>query len=183
MRGHINSINSLDIPNLTYEDIRWHYGTGIAGSTGYGMHKKSTYRHGVGTNMGDIRLDIWEQVAYEVIKAHDDLYHFESLKEFLMEHSYEGEYTTNRGTKKLHQESLKLCVSQIYNDPMWVSFLAYNQKYRLDYLKSVPVVTVVTACCQKAGEIPLAQTQRASVSCPICGVFSSFEIKTKYPNK
>jgi len=68
MENRIDSLYGLDINALTLSDICWKYGTGFDTSTGKGSNKKHSYRHGVQTEIGDIELSVWRQLAYSVIE-------------------------------------------------------------------------------------------------------------------
>lgn len=71
-RRQINSLSGIDIPSLGIEDIRFMYGTGISEPDGFGRQKKRSLRNGVQTQIGDIREDLWYQLAEQVIGLHGE---------------------------------------------------------------------------------------------------------------
>ena len=48
------------------------YGTGVSESDGFGRHKKRSLHKGVQTQIGDIREDLWYQLAEQVIGLHGE---------------------------------------------------------------------------------------------------------------
>ena len=77
----VNSINQ--IPNrdtLTHEDLRVFYGTGQSiHVSGTGRYKEYDYRVGVQTKIGDIKIDVWCQLAKELIKRSGEEHLYQRL--------------------------------------------------------------------------------------------------------
>ena len=108
------------------------------------------------------------------------MHHEEQLQEQLLEWVSEHNYCCDRGTKLL-QESLELHVSRIFDNPEWVGFVSFNQKYRPDILSQTELIWIETVCCKKAGlttaaQVKGAKTREGRLCCPICGRFSEFRI-------
>lgn len=53
----INTISEINTADITFQNFRWKYGTGVETSTGKGANKKVSYRNGVMTDLGDIELN------------------------------------------------------------------------------------------------------------------------------
>lgn len=61
------------IEEMTFEDLCVHYGTGRAVLlSGEGRNKKYGYRHGCMTNLGDIELSRWQELAEALIARHGE---------------------------------------------------------------------------------------------------------------
>lgn len=163
---------------LCLEDIKWWYGTGQDRTTGEGRNKEHHYRSGVMTNIGDILLSVWLELAKTLISREglDEL--CTQLEVYYRETTAVQIYAGKEGARTLHQEALQLSVSRIFDNPQWVGFVPFNRLYRPEVLKTVRVVTVLMHCCQKPGEVPLMQIQRSytggTVHCPHCGRWSKF---------
>ena len=153
MFQRIDAISQFDISSLSYQDIRWRYGTGIDQSTGKGYYKVVKYRNGVMTNIGDIELSVWLELAYKVIEAHGDLVLLTQMTEYLREYGLSSRGKSRTFEKELKQEALQHCASQLHDNPEWVNFLQFNQEYRPEILKSAHIVKVNIACCQQTVEV------------------------------
>lgn len=123
MLQRIDSISQFDVSKLSYSDIRWQYGTGIDQSTGKGYYKVKKYRSGVMTNVGNIELAVWLELAYQVIEAHGDLVLLTQMTEYLREHSLSAHCKSRTTEKELKQEALQHCTSQLHDNPGggWIS--------------------------------------------------------------
>lgn len=173
----INHINEVSVEELSLADIRWMYGTGQDRTTGTGRNKEHFYRSGVMTRIGDVLLSVWYELAKALIAREglNDL--CAQLEVFYKETSAPQLYAGREGTRELHQEALQLCVSRIFDNPKWVGFVPFNRRYRPEALESARIVTVFMSCCQKPGEVPLAQIKGSyphTVWCPHCGRWSAF---------
>jgi len=170
----IDTIGEIDLASVTCAEIRRHFGTGVALSTGSGREKKYTYRSGVQTDIGDIREDIWYQVAEHVVQRNGELWLVDALTEWERTHNF-----ANRKPTELRQEALDLYAFRIFDNEEWVCYLPFNRKYRPEVLVQATIVTVTTDCCKTPGEVTQAQIDRAyveQISCPHCGRWSTFSI-------
>lgn len=173
----INHINEVSVEALSLEDIKWGYGTGRDRTTGSGRNKEHFYRSGVMTPIGDILLSLWYELAQMLIAREGLRDLCSQLEAYYRETSVTQVYAGKEGAQALRQEALKLCVSRIFDNPKWVGFISFNRRYRPKALASARIVTVFLHCCQKHGEVPLAQIQHAfqeTVCCPHCGRWSEF---------
>lgn len=58
----------LDVKKLTFEDLRYLHGTGRSYViSGTGHDRKTGYRTGVQTNVGDIEVSEWKELMKELI--------------------------------------------------------------------------------------------------------------------
>lgn len=168
----IDSIEHIDVSSLTYEDLSPHYGTGQAISKGTGRDKSYTYRHGQETNIGDIELSIWISLVKGLIERNGEQGLYEKLKEFMREYGF------SRNEEELEIDSLDMFARRIFDDPEWVNYLKFNQKYRPEVVRKSKLVTVVCSCCNKPGSITVEMLNKAenTVCCPICGRYSEFVV-------
>lgn len=126
----IDSIDKLDLSHLAFEDIYAHYGTGRAITKGTGRDKTYTYRHGIGTNVGDIEETVWCEVVKRLIIRANEQTLFRCVKEWTKENN-----RLWRNMKELEIEALKLHARRIFDDSDWCDYIAFNKKYRPEILK------------------------------------------------
>lgn len=168
----IDNINQLDTGNLTYEDIRKHYGTGRSYNTSTAYKKSHRYRVGVATNVGDIEISVWTEIAKRLIIRNGET---ELYRKFC---SWENEHCPYPRTKEdAANKNLDLFIDRVMDSPAWADFLAFNEKYRPELLEGVETVTVFTWCCRKSGVITKALFERQynnTVHCMHCGRNSEY---------
>lgn len=170
----INTMTQIDLDAASVEDIRWQYGTFRPYSTGSGRDKKHFSRSGVATPIGDIREDIWYQVAEHIAQRDGEQWLVDALVQWNTEHNYGKD-----NLKERRRDALQSYSYRIYDDPQWVLYVPFNRQYRPQVLETARLVTIVCDCCKKPGETTRAQIDRAQqgqVSCPHCGRWSTFRI-------
>lgn len=112
--------------NITYEDIRLMYHTGKFVRDYSSQDKKAgKYRIGVMTKLGDIEEKDWIRYAEELIRRNNEDALFKQLKSW-----YRQTTPWLRDEKDLHRYSLECFVARIFDNPDWVDYTAFNQKYR-----------------------------------------------------
>lgn len=120
----VNSINQ--IPNrdtLTHEDLRVFYGTGQSiHVSGTGRYKEYDYRVGVQTKIGDIKIDVWCQLAKELIKRSGEDHLYQRLFNWEKEHNY-----CHRTKRELEIHVLELYCMRIFDRPNWVDYEAFSE--------------------------------------------------------
>lgn len=170
----INSLSELCIEDLTFADINWRYGTGRSKSTGEGRNKTHTYRTGVSTIIGDIREDIWYQLAEEMIERHGE----QELFKMMLEWEKKRGISQQSSAENRHH-AIKLHVMRIFDHPEWVDYIPFNRKYRPEVLARAHLVSVVTKCCKKPGQTTMEQIHASltqTIHCPHCGRFSEYTV-------
>ncbi len=175
-QNRIDSIQSVNLDSLTFDDVYYHYGTGVGYTEMKNHEKVSKYRNGVGTNIGDIEKSVWKQIMYHLIAKAGEEELFEQLKE------YAAEVGFFRNKEELEMDALQLHSYRIFENPSWVGFVRFNQRYRLEYLKGFRLITIVCDCCGKPGEVTeeqLAKAIEGRISCPVCGIGSEYKIICK----
>ena len=172
--GQINSLSEIDMEHLSFEDIRWQYGTFHPASTGSGRDKKYSSWRGVQTNLGEIENGVWYQAAEALIQKAGEQKLLEALTDWESRHNYAKD-----SARTVRHKALQLHISRIFDNPRWVSFIPFNREYRPEVLKNARIVTVVNECCGKPGEVTQEQVTASHdnmVACPRCGRWSRFSI-------
>lgn len=172
----IDHIELIDLSSVTLTDLRWLYGTGISTSTGTGKHKVRSYRLGVMTELGDIEEGVWYQAVKQVAERDQEEWAVEALLIWHQEHNYQGDTLAQLRCKALESYS-----SRIWEQPRWVDYIPFNRRFSPHVLEHAHIVTVVSSCCGKPGEVTQEQIDHAwggQISCPYCGQWSSFTVQS-----
>ena len=154
-------------------DLRAHYGTGVALTKGTGWNKTHTYRNGVGTNIGDIERSLWQELVLELVQRNDE----EKLFGWLIE--WTAKERPERSKEDLKQFTLELYAARIFDDPIWVDFIPFNQQYRPGILDKANLIRVFFLCCKKEGIVTqerLAYDTNNRTYCPNCGRWGEYRM-------
>ena len=175
MRERIDSLKDIDLSGLTFDRIRWKYGTGIDESTGKRDKKVFKYRNGVMTEIGDVELSIWCKLAEGLIEREGE----KDLLLKLIKYLKEKPYPMHHNQAETYQYALELHISRIFDNPAWVDYIPFNRKHRPEAVGQKQFIHVSTPCCQKPGEITSEQIRfdgsEKKTFCPHCGRFIAFE--------
>lgn len=166
----------IDVTRIGFDQLRLHYHVGRSHSRFSGRYKEYTYINYAQTDLGEIELPTWRKLAQQMIEYHHEEQLQEQLLEWVSEHNYCGD-----SRPKLLQESLELHMSRIFDNPNWVGFVPFNQRYRPDILRQTKLSWVEAVCCKMPGLTTAAQVEGAKarqgcICCPICGRFSEFRV-------
>lgn len=116
--------------NINYEDIRLMYHTGKFVRDYSSQDKKAgKYRIGVMTKLGDIEEKDWIRYAEELVRRNNEEALFKQLKSW-----YRQTTPWLRDEKDLHRHTLECFVARIHDNPNWVDFVAFNERYRPELL-------------------------------------------------
>lgn len=169
----IDSIDLIDLVSVTFSDLRWHCGTGVAVHvSGTGRDKKYRYRHGVMTDIGDIEESVWYEAATYLVRRESEADLFEMLVTWETEHNY-----TNASPANLRLEALQCYVSRLFNCPEWVDFIPFNRRFRPHALVGAHLVKLIYDCCGHTKEATQEQINRSynhTVYCQSCGDWTTF---------
>ena len=123
---------AIDVPQgISYEDIRLMYHTGKFVRDYSSQDKKAgKYRIGVMTKLGDIEEKDWIRYAEELVRRNNEETLFKQLKSW-----YRQTTPWLRDEKNLHRYTLECFVARIFDNPNWVDFVAFNERYRPEVLK------------------------------------------------
>ncbi len=168
-------------PEMTFSDLRVMYGTGRAYTVGSNRYDKKTfYRNGQMTKLGDIECSEWRQLMKELIIREGE----EELQEHLIE--WCKSYPWLHGRKEIEMEALELHASRIFDDEEWEDFLSFNKKYRPEALEGVEFVYIINECCNKPGRVTAKELKRVyagTMRCPHCGRYTPYEILSEGEEK
>lgn len=170
----IDRIEDLNLNTISREDLIEQYGTGVSIPHGAGRAKTYTYRSGVQTKAGDLKLSVWTAAAQYVVQRDGLEAEIEHLREFFTQFGYR----VGRTQEEKVREILSSCISGLYQNPQWVGYVPYNQKYHPEVLKEAHLVCVTLECCREpclVTEEQIAGSSDGKVACPICGCFSNFD--------
>lgn len=114
------------LDTVTFKQIEHKYGTGRSITIVTSQEKKSRYRKGVMTEVGDIEESVWMQAMEYIIKRDNEIELHRDLREFVKD-NYIGWFKTD---KELAFYALQLHSSRIFDNPQWVCYIKFNQMYR-----------------------------------------------------
>ncbi len=162
---------------LSFEDLRVHFGTGRAYTiSGKGRDRVMGYRVGKQCNLGDIETGEWMKMVRELIAQKGE----QELHQQLLTHMKEHNYT--RPTKaELEEEVLELHTARIFDNQLWVDFIPFNKRFRPEVLRTVKLISVMPECCKKAGLLTDARYRERDPRCdenfcPHCGRWTKISL-------
>lgn len=160
-----------DGKEISFAAVRCHYWTGqsvtIRGSYG---EKKTAYRSGVQTDVGDIEVATWEKLVQALIEEAGEQSLYDAMVEWLREHNYAKEKE-----KDLRRKAYSLHASRIFDNELWVDFIAFNDRFRPGFTDTVELIEIIPECCREIGKLPVKALSarsypvRGRVCCPHCG--------------
>ena len=116
---------NLDTEKFTYADLRFLYGTGQAYTiSGEGRHKKTGYRVGAMTPVGDLEISEWCSLMHELIERTGEQELYAALVQWITDH-----FPALHSKDEREKEALELHSMRIFENPKWVDYEAFNQKY------------------------------------------------------
>ena len=171
-RRQINSLSGIDIPSLGFEDIRFMFGTGVSESDGFGRQKKRSLRKGVQTQIGDIREDLWYQLAEQVIGLHGETWLLEALEVWCREEMHYPRYGFD-----LHKAALEMHSHRIFDSEGWIDYIPFNRRFRPEVVEGRRFPKIRVDCCNREiSEVTEESLRRDMAPCPGCGAFRSYEV-------
>ena len=177
IREKIDNITQLDVSQLTDENLRCHYETGLNIMTKNSQgHKASWYRKGVHTNLGDIEKSLWIELVKQLIEREND----QSLFDMLLEWEKAANHIHSMTEKDFVYEALKAYACRIYDNKAWFDYVRFNRKYRPAILDNdSTLIPVCFDCCGCEDRIPREQIKHNyetsyMVPCPFCNKYTTF---------
>lgn len=124
----IDDISTLKdkLDTLTFEQVNMKYGTGRSNTVTTPQGKKSFYRHGVMTEIGDIRESVWMEIVEYLIVRDKETELYNCLYEWVKD-----TYGWNQTDAERKQYVLQLHATRIFDNPAWVDYIAFNEKYHI----------------------------------------------------
>ena len=163
-----------EVANLTFEQIRFMYGTGRAiHISGTGRDKVYDYRNGCMTKLGDIEESEWQALMKFLIERDGEQELFKQLLMWETEHNF-----CDSDKKTLERDTLIKHSMRIFEDVKWVDYVRFNQRYRPDELAKAKLVDIVTDCCGTHDVQTIELVDKwPKVTCPKCGTYTTFKKK------
>ena len=173
MKGNIDSSAGIDISGLSFSDIRVMTNTFSGKSIGERRNKKFIPRLGVLTKIGDIEVDVWCGLAEELIIRAGE----EELLENLILYVKNLPWTHRDSKKEQRVRALQLHTSRIFDNPAWVSFIPFNEKWRPEALIGIDIIEITQSCCQMPGKVTKQQLEHYTdkIFCPHCGILTKYQ--------
>lgn len=126
----IDKIEDINLAEITFGSIRKMYGTGRSFTTANSQgEKKSHYRNGCMTAIGDIEESVWKQTVRHLIIRENETELFRNLKSWLKDSKM-----MFRDANELEDYALDLHAARIFDRPDWVGYVDFNTKYRPEIL-------------------------------------------------
>lgn len=126
----IDRMEDINLDEIAFSSVRKMYGTGRAftfkNSQG---DKKTRYRNGCMTAIGDIEKSVWQQVVRELILRENETELFRNLKRWLKDSKM-----IFRDENELEDYALDLHAARIFDRPEWVGYVDFNTKFRPEIL-------------------------------------------------
>lgn len=117
--------NEKVLDGLTFEKVSLKYGTGRSNTFNTPNGKKTSYRHGVMTEIGDIEVSVWMQIVEYLIRKANEIELYNNLLEWVTDTMKWSESEAER-----RKYALELHAARIFDNPKWVDYIAFNKKYR-----------------------------------------------------
>ena len=148
-----NTHKPLD--EITFADLRVHFGTGRAILvSGTGRDKVYRYRHGIMTDLGDLKTDEWAELAKTLIQRTGEQEMYAHLLEWLSLHNG---FCRSPGGRE--QYALELHMSRIFDCEEWADFIPFNRQYRSAVLQKADIVLAKCTVCGRTQQKTRAQYQ------------------------
>lgn len=165
----IDRIEQLEKSKLSFEKLCKKYGTFRTYSDGTDRlgRKKHRSRVGVQTDCGDIEITLWCELVRKMIEQHNERELFNHLKVWVIN---ECKWLTDK--QEIEREALELHACHIFDDPCWLAFVPFNEKYRPEVLERTELVWVVNEINPTPQRISREKMERdnaTSFHCHICG--------------
>lgn len=167
------TLSEKEIAALTFADIRVHHYTGQAFiKSGQGRDAVYGYRHGLKTNVGDLDPAVWLEAANSIIEREGET----ELLQYLIEWEQETVPYFYKTKQELVQRATEMHVARLFDNPEWVDFVRFNQRYRPEVLERVELVSIRTSCCGEARttQAILDRWGTETTPCPCCGKHSPY---------
>lgn len=122
---------SIPLPEITFERLVSMYGTGRSVTiSGSGRDRKTCYRAGHMTAIGDIEESAWTSLVEALIEREGEQELFKSLLAYVTDSC-----RWLHSTKERHEYALQLHCRRLFDNPQWAGYTEFNGKYRKENAK------------------------------------------------
>lgn len=133
----------FDADTLTFSDLRWQYAVGRSYTEGSGINRKTTYQSGVSTPIGIIEQSQWVALVRNLIEQAGEKHLYENMLSWVKSNC--AWLSNNERNAQIY--ALELHTDRIFDNPKWVGFLPFNEKYRPDALCRHQAEQEDSSCC------------------------------------
>ena len=164
----------MNTENLSFDDLRFMYGTGRGYLiSGTGRNKITGYRQGVMCKLGDLDQAEWIRLMQELIERAGEQMLYQQLLQWYTEHNY-----TRDTPAALKMEALQAHSHRLFDSERWVFFVDFNKRFRPEVLKHAALFLVQCECCAAPGMTTQALLNQSdgTTCCPVCKRWSPFHI-------
>ena len=167
----IDRIEQLGNIEFSFEKLSKKYGTFRSYSNGTDRlgRKKFRSRVGVQTDYGDIEVTLWCELVRNLIEQYDEKKLFNHLKVWVIK---SNQWLTNKPEVEI--EALELHACRIFDNPLWVDYVEFNEKYRPEVLHGVELVWVVNqveTTPQRITRVKMERDNATDFTKNTCGVW------------
>ena len=167
----IDRIEQLGNIEFSFEKLSKKYGTFRSYSNGTDRlgRKKFRSRVGVQTDYGDIEVTLWCELVRNLIEQHNEKKLFNHLKVWVIK---SNQWLTNKPEVEI--EALELHACRIFDNPLWVGYVEFNEKYRPEVLYGVELVWVVNqveTTPQRITRVKMERDNATDFTKNTCGVW------------
>lgn len=167
----IDRIEQLGNIEFSFEKLSKKYGTFRSYSNGTDRlgRKKFRSRVGVQTDYGDIEVTLWCELVRNLIEQHNEKKLFNHLKVWVIK---SNQWLTNKPEVEI--EALELHACRIFDNPLWVDYVEFNEKYRPEVLHGVELVWVVNqveTTPQRITRVKMERDNATDFTKNTCGVW------------
>ena len=122
---------STPLPEITFDRLVSMYGTGRSVTiSGSGRDRKTRYRAGHMTAIGDIEENAWASLVEALIEREGEQELFKSLLAYVTDSCH-----WLHSTKERHEYALQLHCRRLFDNPQWAGYTEFNEKYRKENTK------------------------------------------------
>ena len=167
----IDRIEQLGNIEFSFEKLSKKYGTFRSYSNGTDRlgRKKFRSRVGVQTDYGDIEVTLWCELVRNLIEQYDEKKLFNHLKVWVIK---SNQWLTNKPEVEI--EALELHACRIFDNPLWVDYVEFNEKYRPEVLHGAELVWVVNqveTTPQRITRVKMERDNATDFTKNTCGVW------------
>lgn len=178
----IDRIEQLGNVKLTFIGLSKKFGTFKTYNDGTDRlgQKKHRSRVGVLTDYGDIEVTLWCELVHKLIDEHDEQKLFNHIKVWFMK---KRKWLTDK--QEIERNALELHAYRIFDNPLWVDFVAFNEKYRPEVLEKTELVWVVNqveTTPQRITRVRMESDNATSFTKNTCGVWIECAAPTEDKN-
>ena len=153
-----------------------HYGTFQVRSTGTDRigRRKFNNRIGIQTDLGDIEIHLWKNLVLKCIEKAGEKTLYQHLLAWTMKHNI-----VEQSKEDTEEDAMHDFIRRHFDDPQWEHFIAFNRKYRPEFLSQFELVRIKHLCCNYIEEATRAradQLKETELRCRRCSKTAPYKI-------